>query len=315
MPQPSCPPLPVGGRRLIIIHNPQAGRRRHRRLAAVLALLQDAGCAIDLRPTGGPGDAETLARQITAEQADVVVAAGGDGTINEVVNGLAAAPGPLPPLAVLPLGTANVLAAEIGVGASAKAIARAISHGQPRRIHLGSANGRHFVLMAGVGLDAQVVAQTDAVLKKHMGKLAYFWQILLQLLRYPFPACRVAVDGQRFEGRGVVVCNGRLYGGVFVAAPKACIEQPGFEVCIMARGGMWNALRYGIALLLGRLPRLKDVTFVNGRHVAIDGTPGAPVQADGDVVTTLPVDIAVAGSLALIFPDAGSVTKEAASAP
>ncbi len=310
----ACPSLPAGGRRLVVIHNPQAGRRRHRRLAAVLALLQDAGCTIDLRPTGRRGDAETLARQVTAAQADVVVAAGGDGTINEVVNGLAAAPGPVPPLAVLPLGTANVLAAEIGLGIGVKAMARAISHGQPRRIHLGSANGRHFVLMAGVGLDAQVVAQTDAMLKKHMGKLAYIVQILLQLWRYPFPACRVTIDGRRFDGRGVVVCNGRLYGGIFIAAPKACIEQPGFEVCIMARGGMWNALRYGIALLLGRLPRLKDVTFVNGRHVAIDGTPGAPVQADGDVVATLPVDIAVAPSLALIFPEERSVPQEAGPA-
>lgn len=301
--------LATGPRRLVLIHNPAAGQRRRRKTEAVLALLRAAGCAIDLRPTTGPGDGAAIAAALTAADADLVVAAGGDGTINEVVNGLAAAPGPVPPLAILPLGTANVLAAEIGLATAGAAVARTVTHGQPRRIHLGRAGGRHFVLMAGVGLDAQAVAHVSLLLKRRAGKLAYVVAVLRQLLRYRFPVCRVEVDGIAYPARTVVVCNGRLYGGPFVVAPQACLEQPGFQVVMLQRGGVWNSLRYAAALLVGRLPRLRDVKIVAGRHVRIDGEAGAPVQGDGDVIAQLPVEITVADAcLDLVYPTGGATT-------
>ncbi len=296
---PEMPPP----RRLVVIHNPAAGQRRRRRTEATLALLRAAGCAIDLRPTAGPGDAEAIAAGIGAADADLLVVAGGDGTVNEVVNGLARAAGPVPPLAVVPLGTANVLAAEIGLACTPKAIADAILRGRPRKVHLGVANGRRFVLMAGVGLDAHVVAEVSLLLKRHAGKAAYVAGTLAQMLRYGFPVCRVDVDGVAHEARMAVVCNGRFYGGPFLAAPKACLEQPGLEVLLLSGAGAWNALRYGAALALGRLPLLADVRIVAGSRVRIEGVDGAPVQADGDVVARLPVEIEVAPEcLELVYP-------------
>lgn len=290
-------------RRLVVIHNPAAGQRRRRKTERTLDLLRRAGYGLDLRPTAGPGDAEAIAAGITAEECDALVVAGGDGTVNEVVNGMVAAPGPVPPLAIIPLGTANVLAAEIGLATTPEAIARSITTGRPRRIHLGRANGRHFVLMAGVGLDAHVVAHVSLLLKRHAGKLAYVAETLAQMVRYRYPACRVVVDGVAHPARTVVACNGRFYGGPFLAAPRACLDQPGLEVVLLTGGGAWNTVRYGVALLLGRLSRLDDVRILSCRSLRIEGDSAAPVQADGDIVARLPVDISVAEAcIELVYP-------------
>ena len=184
--------------RLTVIFNPTAGARRGRRLEATLRILRDEGCALDLRQTKAAGDAARLARAIDPTATDLVVAAGGDGTINEVINGLvegggASAP---PALAIVPLGTANVLAAEIGLGTSPRAIADAVLKGRTVSLSLGEANGRLFALMVGVGFDAQVVRHVDLALKRRIGKAAYLWETLWQLVRFPFPS-----TGSRSMGR------------------------------------------------------------------------------------------------------------------
>ena len=153
----------VRGRRLLVIRNPAAGSRGGR-FAATLDRLTGLGCRIEVRETGARGDAERFAQE--PGDRDLVVAAGGDGTINEVANGLVAGASGLP-LAILPLGTANVLAGEIGLGLDPGAVARTIARGAPRRISLGRVTGaqaggggaaRLFFQMAGVGFDAHAVA-------------------------------------------------------------------------------------------------------------------------------------------------------------
>ncbi len=290
-------------RRILVIYNPSAGQWRRRRLLATLRDLESRGGVLTLHETTRPGDAETTARNLSASDYDVVVAAGGDGTINEVANGLIEASGPIPPLAIIPLGTANVLAQEIGLRGHPAAIARAIGQGARQSVHLGKANGRHFVMMAGVGFDAHVVANVDLALKRHTGKIAYVFETLVQALRYGFPPCRVTIDGRSFEACSVVICNGRHYGGPFIAAPEASLGTPAFEVCLLERGGWAHALRYGAALVMGRLSSLPDVRILSGRVIRIDGQNGLPVQGDGDIIATLPVEIVVAAeTLELIVP-------------
>ena len=159
----------AGRRRLLVIHNPVAGRRRRKRFQAVLNLLETDGDELLLRATEGPGDATRLARRIEAGEADLVVAAGGDGTINEVINGLVTKGRPASvPLAIVPLGTSNVLAAEIGLGTSPEEVARTIREGAVRPVSLGritGANmpdGRCFILMAGAGAGRQRSRHADA---------------------------------------------------------------------------------------------------------------------------------------------------------
>lgn len=290
-------------RRILVIYNPSAGQWRRRRLKATLRTLEGLGGLLTLHETTRPGDAEATAQGLAAKDYDVVVAAGGDGTINEVANGLIKAAGPIPPLAIIPLGTANVLAQEIGLRGQPAAIAEAIIGGERQRVHLGKANGRHFIMMAGVGFDAHVVANVDLALKRHTGKIAYVLETLVQALRYGFPSCRVTIDDKSFDARSVVICNGRHYGGPFVAAPEASLGTPAFEVCLLERGGWTHVLRYGAALVLGRLSSLPDVRILSGRVVRIDGQKGLPVQGDGDIIATLPVEVVVAPeTLDLIVP-------------
>ena len=290
-------------RRVLVIYNPAAGQWRRRRLRATLRSLEALGCGLTLHETTQPGDAEATAGAIAEDRFDVVVAAGGDGTINEVANGLIRAPHPVPPLAIIPLGTANVLAQEIALRGDPSAIARAIAEGPRLTVHLGKANGRHFIMMAGVGFDAHVVANVDLALKRRTGKIAYVLETLMQALRYGFPPCQVEVDGRTYQARSAVVCNGRHYGGPFIAAPEASLGKPVFEVCMLERGGWAHVLRYGVALVLGRLSSLPDVQDRIGSLIRIDGEKGLPVQGDGDIIAHLPVTIEVSErTLDLIVP-------------
>lgn len=296
-------------RRLLVVFNPTAGRRRQGRLAATLRHLASAGCDLALRETAARGDAERFAREAAAltngAAADLFVVAGGDGTINEAVNGLIAGRNgvPLPLLAVVPLGTANVLAQEIGLSMIPAAIARDIASGAPRAIHVGAANGRCFTMMAGVGFDAHVVAGVSPTVKRRLGKAAYVLESLRQLFRFGFPRYRVTIDGRAHDAASVIVAKGHFYGGRFVCAPAARLEAPEFQVCLFERGGRWNAIRYALALALGRLPRLGDYRIVPGRSVVIEGPAGDPVQGDGDIIARLPVSIElVAQPLRLVVP-------------
>ncbi|MCR9178480.1 MAG: diacylglycerol kinase family lipid kinase [Alphaproteobacteria bacterium] len=289
--------------KILMIFNPTAGGARQRLLRNVVSRLEQAGAEVSLRPTTKAGDAETFARDAARNQTDspdLVVAAGGDGTINEVVNGLA---GSALPLAILPMGTANVMAAEIGLGLSAKAVADAILTGPILPIHLGIANGRRFTLMAGIGLDADVVATIDIALKRRTGKLAYAVATAMRWLEYRQRKFRISIDGQPYEAAAAVIANGHFYAGRFVCAADARITDPILHVCLFEKPGRWQALYYMAALFGGFLSRLKTFRVVAGREIRVLADHTGPVQGDGDVIAKLPVDIRVAAeTIRLIMP-------------
>jgi YegS/Rv2252/BmrU family lipid kinase len=292
---PSMPLADSVPRNVTVIYNPTAGRRRRRRFEATLAALRALGCAARLLQTTGPGHAEQLARTAAAEQTEILVVAGGDGTINDAVNGLVGpgAGAEPPPLAVLPLGTANALAAEIGLDLDPGRIARTIARGRPVPVSLGRANERLFVMMAGVGFDAHVVEAVSLDLKRLLGKGAYVWEAARALRRFAFPGYRVRLDGADHEAASVIVAKGHFYGGRFVCAPEARLAEPLFQVCLFTRPGAWNALRYAAALGVGRLSSLPDYKVLPAREVRIEGPEGDPVQGDGDVIARLPLELRV----------------------
>jgi YegS/Rv2252/BmrU family lipid kinase len=280
-------------RSLLVIFNPTAGGRKRRRLDAALAALEHRGWDCELLETRGRGDAEALARTASGEaRATRLLVAGGDGTINEAVNGVLAAGAKLP-LGILPLGTANVLAAELGMMDMGDAV-EAASAGVMRTIWPGRANDRNFVQMVGAGFDAHVVAAVDPALKKKIGKLAYVVTMIRLAFRFPFPRYRVRIDGVWHEAGSVVVSKGHFYGGRFVLAPQARLDKPEFHVCLFTRSGHWNLIRYALALPLGLLPKLKDIELIPAREILIEGPEGDPVQGDGDVIAHLPVTIRLA---------------------
>ena len=287
-------------RRVLVIHNPTAGWRRRRRFERILSALIREGVAVDVRPTTKRGDAEAFARAADIHHHDVIAVAGGDGTINEVVNGLG---DKKLPLAVIPLGTANVLAHEIGLGGSPEAIAKTIAHGQPKAISVGIVNGRRFVMMAGSGFDAHVVAEVRPAVKKFLGKTAYVLSTLKTLLSFKFPQYRVVVDGATYDVASAVIANGHFYGGTFVCARDARLEDPTLHVVLFMKPGALRTIRYAVWLALDRLDRLPDVKIVPATDIVVERVGNEPVQGDGDILANLPARITLApAALALMMP-------------
>jgi diacylglycerol kinase (ATP) len=288
------------GRSVLIIHNPTSGWRRIGRLQAVIDRLRTLGCDVDVRPTTCAGEATRIANEGASQGYDVIVAAGGDGTINEVANGLR--PGG-PPLGVIPLGTANILAWEIGLGRRTERVARTIAFGEPRPVVVGRIGERKFMLMVGIGYDGAVVAGISPVLKRRLGKAAYVIAGLSQAMRYRWPRLTVTVDGVAHVCAMAIVAKAHYYAGRFVLAEDAGPEEPLFRVCLFRHAGVWNLLRYGVGLLLGRLDRLHDVMIITARDVTIDNPTAVPVQADGECLGFTPVNLTIADEgVPLLWP-------------
>ncbi|MGG5821352.1 diacylglycerol/lipid kinase family protein [Falsiroseomonas sp. HW251] len=278
--------------RIVIIFNPAAGTRRRRRLDAALDLLRGVGLRPEVLETARPGDAMLLAGE-SAGHGGTIVAAGGDGTIAEVAAGIR---GSDAALGVLPLGTANVFALELGIPLAPKEAAVVLAMGRTIRFRPGIARRdgaaeRPFVQMVGAGLDAAVVRDLPPRLKRMLGKGAYVLQTLREIGRNGFAALKVVADGVERSATSVVVTKGRLYAGRFVIAPDADARGDEFRVVALRQCVRLDALRHAAALPLGLLPGLREIRVFAARHVRIEGA-GGPLQADGDAAGILPVEIA-----------------------
>ena len=289
----------AGTCRAFVIHNPISGRRGGR-LRKVLSHLEQMGCHFVVHHTSHRGHARELASQVSESEYDRIVVSGGDGTINEVFNGLAPES---PPVAIIPRGTANVLAAEIGLGLNAGEIARTIVHGEPRRISVGEINGHKFLLMAGVGFDAQVVATVSSKLKRSIGKGAYVLASLQQMIRGNFPRFKVRIDGAPYDAASVVIANAHYYGGKFVCAPEARLDSPSLQVCLFGHGSRFYVAIYGLALMLGFLPKAPGYRILTATRIEILQPAGAEFQCDGDFIGHTPAVATVTPNAArLVFP-------------
>jgi YegS/Rv2252/BmrU family lipid kinase len=282
---------------MIVVFNPTAGRRRTHLLWRVLDVLVENGVHVDLARTRRRGHATELASEAVHAGAGLVVAAGGDGTVAEVVAGLL---GSSARLGIIPLGTANVLAHELGLSVQPRAVAAALAFGRTRPLWPGLAitesGTRLFVQMLGAGLDAQVVHGLQPPLKRLLGRAAYVLQTLGEAVRYDYMPLRVCIDGKEMPATSVVVCKGRLYGGPYLLAPGACPYEPGFSVALFGVSGTLAALGYGAALPLNLLPHMPGLSLVRGRVIEIRADRHVPAQADGDVAGATPILIRDAAS-------------------
>lgn len=278
---------------LRIIFNPTAGRRRISLLWRVLDVLVANGVRIDLTETRCAGHAVELARDAAARGLSMVVAAGGDGTIAEVANGLM---GSSTHLGIIPLGTANVLAHELALPFAPRAVAAALAFGRTRAIWPGIARQegevRLFVQMVGVGFDAHVVHTLPGTLKRLLGRGAYVVQTLGQLTRYDFEPISVRVDGTEIQARSVIISKGRLYGGNYRLTPHADPGEVGFSVVLFECGGPGMALVYGAALPFHLLGRAPGVRHLRASKIEFVGNRPIPVQADGEKAGWLPLTVA-----------------------
>lgn len=276
--------------RVEIIVNPKCGSQAVKRANRLMEILQDRGVYVRVRGTRYRGHAEALASEAAAQSVDRLVAVGGDGTINEIVNGLG---GASVPLAIVAAGTANVLARELGWPRDLEKIADIIQRGGTRRVHLGSVNGRRFVLMASLGLDSEVVATVTEGSKRRFGRLAYAWTALRRLVWRRPQLFDIVIDGTPMRVAGVIAAKARRYGGGFIAAPAADLANPDFQLLLARRPGRFAHLGYALALGMGRLSHAGGMDTRQAVEIVLDGPAGIPIQADGDIVGATPARVEI----------------------
>ncbi len=270
---------------------------------ALTTLLREAGYA-DLAFTSAPMEAEALARRAVEEGTEVILVAGGDGTLNEVVNGMA---GSKARLGILPAGCRNVLAREIGIPADFEEAMGLIVAGKTRRIDLGRANQRYFAVMIGIGFDAAAVREAEnnlRHLKKILRGYAYHLAGLRTILRFRVDSFPVEIDGaETLSGCAAVVANGHFYGGSHELVPGARIDDGVLDLCLFEKGGRLDYVRYFLGVLAGRHQGYPDVTIrrVTGVKIA---TAGLPIHVDGDFVGFTPVEVRVRPRALEIFAPA-----------
>jgi diacylglycerol kinase (ATP) len=298
--------------KISLIYNPFAGGLRNggmARLERARAILQTRSRDVSRYETVGPKTAGEIARECIAGGADLIVAAGGDGTINEVVEGMT---GSQVPLAILPAGTANVLANEIGLGGRMEQAAEKLPQCVVRRVPVGrltmegSAKPHQFLMMAGAGLDAHIVFHLDPVLKAKFGKLAYWAGGGKQFLRR-LEEFEVEVNGQKHLSSFALISKVRNYGGDFEIASQVRLEDEEFEVVLFEGPNPWRYLIYLAGVAIKQAARLPGVRVYRANEITMRPLMGDDVhlQVDGEYAGRLPAHVTVVrDSLSLLVPPA-----------
>lgn len=270
--------------KILVILNPAARGERARSLRQAI---QSLSSRIVIRETRKPGDAEALAERAVQQGFRTVVAAGGDGTVNEVVNGLGEAE---VTFGVLPVGTMNVFALELGIeGKDLKKAWAVIERGHTREIDLPMANGQdYFVQLAGVGLDAEVVRQTTPDFKKALGPVSYVLSLAQVAARKPPRLAVTGAEGQRHEGSFVLVGNGRFYGGPLVLFRDAALDDGRLDVVVFKNQSHWDVMRYVHAIVFGNHQELADVEYFQTTKVRVAADGEVPVELDGELAGFAP---------------------------
>ncbi len=304
-----------------LIYNPIAGRhpaRREKQILEVSAVLRSEGIQAKLAPTTGKGTATELARAAVGRDDDLVLVCGGDGTINEVLNGITPAN---VALGILPGGTANIIAKELGLPSNPVRAAQQLPAWLPRRIALGlaswspasptgapvsEATRRYFLSVAGVGFDAHIIVKLSSSFKMSWGVAAYVWEAWRQTFRYPFPAFTCGVGDGQFRATFAVVQRVKRYAGWLHLAPSADFFDARFSLCLFESSRRARYFLYAAAVLARQHLRLGDVKLVDARKIVCSAVePGMPIylELDGEFAGQLPATFEIVPDvLTLLVP-------------
>lgn len=285
-----------------IIANPVAGGGRGQRMAdSLLQALRSRGAATELMVTGARGDARRFSAM---EGADAVVSVGGDGTAHEIVNGLK---GQSTRLAILAVGTANVVARQFRLPLKAEPLADLVLAGKTTRIDLGLKDGERFILGAGAGLDAAIVAKVEGSRKRTSSLLRWVGPSISTVLGYTYPPIRAIVDGEVVteSAHYAIVGNCVMSAAVFPATPHARTDDGLLDVCLLHDLGPLKCATLAFAVFSPRFTQRRDVIYRQGRQIRLEpaGPQGVLLQVDGDPGGNVPVDFGVEpAALELLVP-------------
>lgn len=286
-------------RRFLFVHNPIAGLNGRHLAREVTAGLTHLGASV-INHDGAPEALPAVLREHAAD-IDAVVAVGGDGTIRALAAELE--PYGLP-LGVVPMGTGNVLAHEIGLPGSAVGLAHLLLRGPVHTFDGARANSEPFFLMAGIGFDGEVISRLDTPLKRRVGKLAYASPIL-ETLKAPRPLLEIEVDGKPHQAHWLVAANAHRYGGSFVISRDAGIDRPGLIAVMMTCASNVTLVRQLLALATGGLHRANGVISIPCKSVSVRSSKPVSSQVDGDPFMDTPLTITAGGArVRLIVPEA-----------
>ena len=291
-----------------LILNPKTGRYASRRIRPARELasqLESLGVEVDLKLTQAPGEATEFAARAARNGSGDVIVAGGDGTVNEVIQGLA---GSSARLGIIPRGTGNVLARELGLPLDDEQAIAVAPRGKSRKVYLGVAidetsnKRRCFVLMAGIGLDASVVRRVQPALKKRIGRGAFWVSGLSHLATWNPRPFTLEIDGQEYTATFAAIGKSARYGGDLAITPGARLDQPEFEVCMIKTRSRLRYLRLLSHAMRNGIPRDNpEVEFVKAIRVSARGD--SQVQVDGELIGHLPMRFEIAPhSLEIIVP-------------
>jgi diacylglycerol kinase (ATP) len=269
-------------RRALLLYNPVAGRRRHRRLLPrILEALRRGGLETEARPTSGPRGAIAAARAAAAGGADVVIAYGGDGTVREVAEGLL---GSETALGVLPGGTTNVVSIAFGLGTEPVAAAGRLGELAPAPVDVGLCGGHPFLMQASSGVEAYLMARLDSRLKARFGFGGPVLQAFAALARYSYPSLEFEADGRADAATGVMVCNISEVAGPYRMAPEGRFDDGRLELLVFRGRGRAAVVGFALDLFRGVHARRRDVEIRRVEQVRLLGPAGTPVQIDGEAL-------------------------------
>lgn len=291
-------------RSAVLVHNPGSGQRRDRfhSITRMVDALRGRGVTVTPQVTSGPADATRLTAAALAARADLIIIHGGDGTVNEAMQVLV---GTSTPLAVWPGGTSNVLARELELPGGIDLLADVFAAGRTRRVSVGRAAERYFLVMAGVGLDADLVRAVHPGLKRLTGEGAYWMAGLRQLTDWhPVPfLVETDADAGQHSATFAVVANAASYGGGLRFAPEARMDDDLFDICLFDATQRHRFARYLAAAYTGSHLGMPGVTYLKARRVTVRGPASRFVQVDGELLGPLPVSFeCVPDALSLVVP-------------
>jgi len=278
-------------KKVLIIFNPEAGQRAEQKLKRIVEELKRNELLIDTIKTQYSGHAKIIAQENVNNKYAMLIAAGGDGTINEVLNGMYPT---FVPFAIIPLGTANVLAKEAQIGSNASGIVNYILNGSTKPLWLGRSNNKYFALMMSAGLDAVSVTKVNKKLKKWFGKFAYIVSFVKAVMDSKNITYEVLIENKIYYSSGVIVSNGKLYGGEYICAPNASLQENKLYAILTKNTGRINALKYALLMFLQKLPYSDSVTILPVTKLRINcEQKKIPTQIDGDNGGYVPVDVSI----------------------
>ena len=304
----------------LLIHNPNAGgggNGRRRTLDAARHIFAAGGIQSELAETTGPGHATEIAQRAASEGRGLVIACGGDGTLNEVINGLAAQQnGHRVPLALLPGGTANILAKELDLPWDIPSAAEKLVRGTVKEIALGLATPleqpekkKYFLSVAGAGPDGMIVYSLDLDLKARIGILSYWWEGARAIFRYNFPHFRIVSGGQKLDASLALVGRTKNFGGPFKITTGADLFEDQFEIMALSTQSGFRYLSYLPSLWTGNLRGTEGVHFHKSDTVICEPLDDKPIyaQVDGELLARLPVEFKIVPrALKLLVPGSHS---------